>query len=73
MPTAEQRNKRKQFVPQQHGNSNGDIDVVAEEDGSPDDNQNSITLPSADADQEKVLLKEQLRIMGEQLHKMQQR
>lgn len=68
----EQRNKRKMFVPQQHGSSNGDVDVVN------DDDRHSPAAADANkttdaADREKELLKDQLKIMGEQLHKMQQR
>lgn len=61
----EPRNKRKQFIPQQHGAD--DIDVVNEDRGKQDTDATEIV------DQEKVLLKEQLKIMGEQLQKMQQR
>lgn len=62
------------FVPQQHGSVNGDVDVVNDDECHSPVNVTTDSSKAADAaDREKELLKDQLKIMGEQLHKMQQR
>lgn len=76
-----QRNKRKQFVPQQHGNTiNGDIDVVTADDtevkqplNATDDGEELESNQSTTEERkENVLLKNQIKIMSEQLQKNQQ-